>query len=85
MAGAYRYPLAFCTLPDGRTGLVHCPEEYNRRALADPAGLDTYGDVFAQPGVLRAEVAGACLVDEDVIVSTSWDPNSGGWTRENTP
>ncbi len=26
----YRYPLALFTLPDGRTGLVHCPEEYNR-------------------------------------------------------
>lgn len=29
-AEAYRYPLAMFTLPDGRTGLVHCPEEYNR-------------------------------------------------------
>jgi hypothetical protein len=29
-AEAYRYPLALFTLPDGRTGLVHCPEEYNR-------------------------------------------------------
>lgn len=29
-AAAYRYPLALFTLPDGRTGLVHCPENYNR-------------------------------------------------------
>ena len=29
-AEAYRYPLALFTLPDGRTGLVHCPEQYNR-------------------------------------------------------
>lgn len=29
-ADAYRYPLALFTLPDGRTGLVHCPEHYNR-------------------------------------------------------
>jgi hypothetical protein len=29
-AEAYRYPLALFTLPDGRTGLVHCPEHYNR-------------------------------------------------------
>jgi hypothetical protein len=29
-AEAYRYPLALFTLPDGRTGLVHCPEEYNQ-------------------------------------------------------
>jgi hypothetical protein len=25
-AQAYRYPLALSALPDGRTGLVHCPE-----------------------------------------------------------
>ncbi|MFD0207149.1 MULTISPECIES: hypothetical protein [Saccharothrix] len=29
-AQSYRYPLALFTLPDGRTGLAHCPEEYNR-------------------------------------------------------
>ena len=29
-ASAYRYPLALFTLPDGRTGLVHCPEQYNQ-------------------------------------------------------
>jgi hypothetical protein len=29
-AEAYRYPLALFTLPDGRTGLVHCPEQYNQ-------------------------------------------------------
>jgi hypothetical protein len=29
-ADAYRYPLAMFTLPDGRTGMVHCPEHYNR-------------------------------------------------------
>ncbi|MGW4248017.1 hypothetical protein [Nocardia sp. NPDC004722] len=29
-ADMYRYPLALFTLPDGRTGLAHCPDEYNR-------------------------------------------------------
>ncbi len=29
-ADAYRYPLALFTLPDGRTGVVHCPEHYNQ-------------------------------------------------------
>lgn len=29
-ADRYRYPLALFTLPDGRTGLAHCPDEYNR-------------------------------------------------------
>lgn len=29
-ASAYRYPLALFTLPDGRTGLAHCPLRYNQ-------------------------------------------------------
>ncbi|MEV4319753.1 hypothetical protein [Actinocrispum sp. NPDC049592] len=29
-ADRYRYPLALFTLPDGRTGLAHCPDDYNR-------------------------------------------------------
>ena len=29
-ASAYRYPLALFTLPDGRTGVAHCPDHYNR-------------------------------------------------------
>ncbi|TDP91851.1 hypothetical protein [Labedaea rhizosphaerae] len=29
-AEAYRYPLALFTLPDGQTGVVHCPHDYNR-------------------------------------------------------
>ncbi|GAB2515466.1 hypothetical protein [Nocardia heshunensis] len=32
-AQAYRYPLALFTLPDGRTGLAHCPEDYNQLEL----------------------------------------------------
>lgn len=34
-AEAYRYPLALCTLPNGRTGLVHCPDDYNRLDIED--------------------------------------------------
>jgi hypothetical protein len=34
-AEAYRYPLALCTLPNGRTGLVHCPGDYNRLDIED--------------------------------------------------
>lgn len=130
-ASAYRYPLALCTLPDGRTGLVHCPEDYHRleievattgerltastdrrpldffhsrvavspsgryllsagwvwhpwgclalydltRALTTPATLDTGGDVFGLRGLTQAEVAGACFVGEDVVISTSTEPN----------
>lgn len=34
-AEAYRYPLALFTLPDGRTGVVHCPARYNRLEIED--------------------------------------------------
>ena len=34
-ADAYRYPLTLFTLPDGRTGIVHCPEQYNRLEVED--------------------------------------------------
>ena len=34
-AEAYRYPIALFTLPDGRTGLVHCPNDYNRLEVED--------------------------------------------------
>jgi hypothetical protein len=34
-ADAYRYPLALFTLPDGRSGLVHCPKAYNRLEIED--------------------------------------------------
>jgi hypothetical protein len=130
-AEAYRYPLVLCTLPDGRTGLVHCPERYNQvevevavtgerltastdrkpvdffhsrlavspsgryllsagwvwhpwgcvavydlhRALAEPTTLDSFGEKFGLRGPEQAEVAGACFVDDDVVVSTSPEPN----------
>lgn len=34
-AHAYEYPLAFLTLPDGRTGIVHCPHSYARLEIED--------------------------------------------------
>lgn len=130
-AEAYRYPLVLCTLPDGRTGLIHCPDEYNRlevevaatgerltdgparepsdffhsrlavspsgryllsagwvwhpwcsaavydleKALTEPTTLDSVGDVFTQIGLVQAEVAGACFVGEDIVVSTSTEEN----------
>ncbi|WP_069164845.1 hypothetical protein [Nocardia altamirensis] len=126
-ADAYRYPLALFTLPDGRTGLVHCPEEYNRlevedavtgerrtvgadrtptdffhsrlavspsgryllsagwvwhpwgciavydlhQALADPTVLDSDGNDLNR--LVQPEVAGACFVDDDVVLSTAED------------
>jgi hypothetical protein len=131
-ADAYRYPLALFTLPDGRTGVVHCPQAYNRleiedartgecltaasgrepqdffhsrlavsrsgryllsagwvwhawgcvvvfdlyAALAGPRVLDSVeGDLFGMRGVVQAEISGACFVGDDVVVSTSAEPN----------
>jgi hypothetical protein len=34
-AEAYEYPVGFTRLPDGRTGLVHCPSEYCRLEIED--------------------------------------------------
>ena len=31
----YEYPLVFCNLPDGRTGLIHCPDEYCKLEIED--------------------------------------------------
>lgn len=130
-ADVYRYPLALCTLPDGRTGVVHCPEAYNRlevevaatgerltadsdrepadifhsrlavsangryllsagwvwhpwgcvavydlhQALTEPTTLDSFGDVLGLRGLVQAEVAGACFLGEDIVISTSSEEN----------
>lgn len=34
-AEAYEYPVGFVCLSDGRTGLVHCPDEYDRLQIED--------------------------------------------------
>jgi hypothetical protein len=130
-AAAYRYPVALLTLPDGDTGIVHCPEQYNRleienattgqrlsasdarepkdvfhsrlavspsgryllsagwvwhpwgclfvydlhQALRHPQLLDGFGDVFDLRGLIQAEVSGACFIGDDVLISTSDEPN----------
>ena len=130
-AEAYRYPVTLFNLPNGRTGLVHCPARYNqleiedaasgepltapaKRAPADvfhsrlavsqsgryllsagwvwqpwsclmvydliaaldnPSRLDSYGDVLDMRGLIQAEISGACFADDDVVVSTSPEPN----------
>src|SRR5215831_15661038 len=129
---AYRYPIALFTLPSGRTGIVHCPKDYNRleiedartgelltggvardaqdcfhsrlavsssgryllsagwlwhpwgclgvydlrRALSDARVLDPVpSDVFDMRGLVGAEISGACFGADDVVVSTSPEPN----------
>lgn len=131
-ADAYRYPLALFTLPDGRTGVVHCPEDYNRLEIEDartgqrltaagtrepqdffhsrlavsPSGRyllsagwvwhpwgclvvfdlhaaleqpqtldDVEGDLFGMRGLVQAEISGACFIGDDMVVSTSAEPN----------
>ncbi len=44
-AGAYRYPVALFTLPGGRTGLVHCPNCYNRLEVEDGVTGEPVGTV----------------------------------------
>lgn len=34
-ADVYRYPITLFTLPDGRTGLAHCPDDYDLLQLED--------------------------------------------------
>lgn len=42
-AGSYEYPAVFATLADGRTVIIHCPEEYNRLEMEDPETGDRLG------------------------------------------
>ena len=39
-AEAYRYPLVQFSLPDGRTGLIHCPARYNQLEIEEAASGD---------------------------------------------
>ncbi len=47
-AHIYRYPLALGTLPDGRTGIVHCPRDYNRLDIC----TTTRPELAAPPGLI---------------------------------
>ena len=42
-AGSYSYPVVFATLEDGRTVIIHCPEEYNRLEMEDPESGERIG------------------------------------------
>jgi hypothetical protein len=47
------------------------------RALAHPATLDDVrsGELFRMFGLVQAEISGACFTGDDIIVSTSSEPN----------
>ena len=75
-ATSYRYPLALFTLPDGQTGIAHCPEHYNvleievaatgERLTARPQG--GAADVFHSR--LQASPSGARLLSAGWV----WHP-----------
>jgi hypothetical protein len=53
-----------------------CLMVYNlEQALKSPENLDTYGDVFDMRELAGAEASGACFVGDDVLLSTSAEPN----------
>jgi len=62
-ADAYRYPLTLFTLPNGRTGLVHCPNHSGRMDIEDA--------VTGEPLTLSAEESGADLYCSRLAVSPS--------------
>lgn len=44
-ANVYSYPFAFFVAPDGREGIVHCPDEYNKITVEDAdTGQRWYAD-----------------------------------------
>lgn len=55
------------------------------RALTEPTTLDSSGDVFDMRGLVQAEVAGACFIDEDVVISTSAEPNDPDGSEDLAP
>lgn len=75
-AEAYRYPLVLFTLPDGRTGLIHCPARYNQLEIeeavtGDPLvarGERTPKDVFHSR--LAVSVSGRYLLSAGWV----WQP-----------
>ena len=42
-ADSYSYPVVFATLKNGRTVIIHCPEEYNRLEMEDPKSGERIG------------------------------------------
>ncbi|OLR95086.1 hypothetical protein [Actinokineospora bangkokensis] len=140
-AHAYRYPLALFTLLDGRTGLAHCPDSYDRlevevaltgerlttdvdrepqdffhsrlavspdgryllsagwvwhpygcvavydlhRTLAGSTALNPAGTPVDPGPLVQAEVSGACFLDQDVVLSTSAEPNDPEGPEELVP
>ncbi|MFS8104600.1 hypothetical protein LFM09_46610 [Lentzea alba] len=57
-AANYRYPVALFTMQDGRTGLVHCPLEYNRLDVEDAltGRLLTGGDSPEQADIFHSRL-----------------------------
>lgn len=71
-AGAYRYPLALFTLPDGRTGLVHCPRHYNQLEVEVAATGEPLcsGDERAPADIFHSRLA--VSDDSTLLLSAGW-------------
>jgi hypothetical protein len=71
-ADAYRYPAALFTLPDGRTGLAHCPEQYNRLEIevALTGERLTVSDAREPSDVFHSRLA--VSPDGSLLLSAGW-------------
>ncbi|WP_143446020.1 hypothetical protein [Kibdelosporangium aridum] len=63
-ADLYRYPLALLTMPNGRTGVVHCPEDSGQLDIEDALHDVGTGDVLAEWPELATGEAKSSLVGD---------------------
>lgn len=71
-AEAYRYPLALFTLPDGRTGIAHCPSDYNRLEIevAVTGEVLTASETRSPSDFFHSRLT--ISPDGDALVSAGW-------------
>ena len=75
-AEAYEYPVGFVRLPDGRTGLVHCPTAYNRLEIDDAATGErlTASDAREPADCFHSRPAGSPSGKRLVTAGWYWHP-----------
>lgn len=70
-ASDYEYPIAFLKLPNGRTGLVHCPTQYCQLEIEDPET----GEKLTRPDTKPADFFHSRLSvgqDGHYLLSVGW-------------